>query len=606
MTATRSSCTHRRWSITLLLLIWASLSWYVFSRLNRGWVPHDEGAFGQSAERVLLGEVPHRDFDELYTGGLTYLHSLAMRMFGTSLISLRFMLFGFTVVWIPALWWIARRFAPQTISTLVTITAVLWTIPNYPAAVPSWYILILSTFLIAALYRFAETNHDFWLLIAGVVGGLSVLVKVTGSLAVLAGAFWLLSRESTKPVGSRRFARILAVILASLTVLAVTWVVGTGVVSTSTILNLVIPVIAISVALILRTFRCSSGVPARELVLFGIGFSLPVASFVGAYLKIGALDDLIRGTVQSPFRRVTVATFEGPEVTGLPLAIGLAVGAVLVAKAGDRVRSWATLGGALLGGASLMFMQNPLPYWSLWNSVRWLPAVLAVMAVIRISMDRTMLADGYLVIAVMALLGLSQFPFSAPIYFLYVVTFGFLVVVALAASSQRPAWRPLLAAFVVLAAFGILWLNTGFLYALGSRYERYQAVLELDTSRAGILIPGADASYNDLINFVVSRADGEFILAGPDSPEVYFLTAKRNPTRVLFEALSDEATPTGEMTLRLLTNHGINIIVVNTTPGFSDEMSSDVLDLLSVAYPNTQWIGKFLVLWRDSPALSTS
>src|SRR5213075_2202016 len=57
--------------------------------LPRGWVAHDDGALAQSAERVLQGEVPHRDFDEIYGGLLDYFHAAAFAIFGIRLLSLR-------------------------------------------------------------------------------------------------------------------------------------------------------------------------------------------------------------------------------------------------------------------------------------------------------------------------------------------------------------------------------------------------------------------------------------------------------------------------------------------------------------------------------------
>ena len=47
------------------------------------------------AERFLSGEMPHRDYDEAYSGGLTLLHAIAFRIFGTNLVSLRLVLFLF-------------------------------------------------------------------------------------------------------------------------------------------------------------------------------------------------------------------------------------------------------------------------------------------------------------------------------------------------------------------------------------------------------------------------------------------------------------------------------------------------------------------------------
>src|SRR6266700_7747426 len=78
---------------TVLLLIVMTLSiGYMATHLKRGWVPHDEGTLGESAERVLNGELPHRDFDD-YTGGLTVVHALAFREFGFNSASMLIVLF---------------------------------------------------------------------------------------------------------------------------------------------------------------------------------------------------------------------------------------------------------------------------------------------------------------------------------------------------------------------------------------------------------------------------------------------------------------------------------------------------------------------------------
>src|SRR5436305_14950559 len=75
-------------------------AWYMASNLKRGWVPHDEGALAESADRVLHGELPHRDFDEIYTGGLSFLNAAAFRIFGTNLASMRYMLYAFAMAWV--------------------------------------------------------------------------------------------------------------------------------------------------------------------------------------------------------------------------------------------------------------------------------------------------------------------------------------------------------------------------------------------------------------------------------------------------------------------------------------------------------------------------
>src|SRR2546427_11417424 len=56
-----------RWWL-ILIVVWGISGIYEGRHLKRGWVPHDEGAFAQSADRVLHGELPHRDYTEVYTG----------------------------------------------------------------------------------------------------------------------------------------------------------------------------------------------------------------------------------------------------------------------------------------------------------------------------------------------------------------------------------------------------------------------------------------------------------------------------------------------------------------------------------------------------------
>src|SRR5258705_9690069 len=98
-----------RMHVLVLLVVWAVSIAYMATHLKRGWVPHDEGTFGLSAERVLNGELPHRDFDD-YTGGLTFVHSLAFRELGIDSASMRIVLFVFFVFWVPAVFYVASCF----------------------------------------------------------------------------------------------------------------------------------------------------------------------------------------------------------------------------------------------------------------------------------------------------------------------------------------------------------------------------------------------------------------------------------------------------------------------------------------------------------------
>lgn len=176
-----------RWWLVVLLAVWAGCAVYVGTRLTRGWVPHDEGALGQSADRVAAGQLPHRDYDEIYTGGLAYLDALAFRVFGENLVSPRIALFLVFLLWVPAVFYIASRFLGPWGSGGLTLLAVSWSLPNYAAAMPSWFNLFFATFGAAALLRFAETDRRGWLFTAGLSAGLSCVIKIIG-IYFLAGA----------------------------------------------------------------------------------------------------------------------------------------------------------------------------------------------------------------------------------------------------------------------------------------------------------------------------------------------------------------------------------------------------------------------------------
>src|SRR5260370_22436693 len=53
-----------RTHLLVVLIVWAISIVYMATHLKLGWVPHDEGTLGLSADRVWDGELPHPDFDD--------------------------------------------------------------------------------------------------------------------------------------------------------------------------------------------------------------------------------------------------------------------------------------------------------------------------------------------------------------------------------------------------------------------------------------------------------------------------------------------------------------------------------------------------------------
>ena len=150
---------------------------FAASQLNHGWVPWDDGTLAQSAQRVLLGELPHRDFAELYTGGLSFLNAGVLWLTGGNLFWLRVPMFLLFLAYLPCVYLIARRFASPAVATLAALFAVAWGPPVYPAAMPSWYTLYLAVIGAYFLVRHHESGGRGWLFAAGLAGGLSICLQ---------------------------------------------------------------------------------------------------------------------------------------------------------------------------------------------------------------------------------------------------------------------------------------------------------------------------------------------------------------------------------------------------------------------------------------------
>ena len=177
----------------MMAMVWVVCVAYVATRVNRDWTPHDEGLLAQSAERVLAGQLPHRDFNDAYTGLLTAYHAVAFAIGGHSLLTLRIALLLAFALWVPVYYTIATRFLGMWGAAIATCAAVAWSVPNYSASMPSWYNLFLATAATWAVLRYMDhPTRRRWLAIAGSCAGLSVLVKIVGVYLIGAIGLFLL------------------------------------------------------------------------------------------------------------------------------------------------------------------------------------------------------------------------------------------------------------------------------------------------------------------------------------------------------------------------------------------------------------------------------
>ena len=568
--------------------------------LLRQWVPHDEGAFSDVAGRILRGEVPHRDFLDLYTGGLGYLNAFAWKLFGHNLAAFRYMLYLFVLGWLPALYYIATRFVPPLIAATLVVIGTAWSLPNYPAAVPSWYNLFFATWGTAALLRYTERPSRWWVFLAGVCGGLSVLIKVSGLFFVFAAALFLVYRnQQENGGGGDRMARLLRCSVA-VAVLVVCVRILAGWLTPRTVVFFVAPVTIVVATLLgreLHALRSRSGGMAdsftSDMFVLAAGVAVSVASFLTIYLH-GGLGAWVRGVFVLPALRLQFAQADPPPLWGIAVSAGVLLLCGMVAT--SRKLGVRAIGAAALFTALLVAYRQEAAFQSIWLSLSAaIPIATLVGAFIVLRGNERL----FLLTAVTALCSLVQFPFSAPVYFCYIVPFVVLLVAATIATRPQVSSA---GAIVVLAFFafaGLALIDPGDIYTLGDHFEKPVLSGHLQATGAENLriLPQQAALYNAMIPVVVDHARGDFVFASPSAPEVYFLSGKRNPAHWTFDFFDEHATDPA-FVHSMLEAHRINLVVINTTPDFDPAPTDEMMALYTRLYPHSQKFGRFEVRWR--------
>jgi hypothetical protein len=601
----------------VLVIVWAISVGYMATHLKRGWVPHDEGTLGLSAERVLNGSLPHRDFDD-YTGGLTFVHALAFREFGINSASMRIVLFVFFVAWVPAVFYIASCFGSAYSAGAVTLLAVAWSVPNYPGPLPSWYNLFFATFGAAALLRYLEVGTRRWLVYAGLCGGLSVLAKIAAAYFV-AGAllFFIFCEQCTtsekngrSPSRARFYSATVTLALVLFLVLLFSMihkVPGIG-----GLIYFLLPACGLVALLLAREFAGIAGQDRERFMAllhvclpFAAGIAIPLIVFLVPYVLSGSVHDLVHGLLVTPVRAIRFAAFAAQNPITMVSLVPFMVPVIVAFDCGRLGRL--ICGGILtLSACAVLFFsaKSSFVYGFGWCSLATAIPVLIVggVAILWVSRGQQNLSlvrqrQIMLMMCVTALCSLVQFPFASSIYFVYTAPLVILTATVLFESMPHPPRFALGALIVFYLLLPVMRITP---YLMGLRYASDSQTKRLTIPRAGGLrVEPSDAHlYEELIPLVQSHAAGKYIYAAPDCPEVYFFSGLKSPTRHYFDFAEDPVGHT-ERILHALESFNVNAVVIYQHPEFSGPMSPDLQEAVEKRYPHSAEMDRFQVRWKE-------
>lgn len=598
------------------MFILAVASLMVWPDLFKGWIPADDGGMAQSAERVLRGALPHRDFEDPWTGGWSFFQAVVFRLVGTTLAMLRIPIF---LAWLVGLFFalrVARRFVNLPLAGLASLACATWSLYAWHLPLLNWYYTPLALIGCWAIFRFEETERRRWLVLSGASAGCAILVKVTG-LYLLAGVLlWCLSRAGEREkaesgVRSTGFPAVVAVLLAGFVAIVVLLLRGLpremyGVSS----LHFLLPCLGLSAWVFQRVQRggrtAAAGVSELGFLLapLFLGVFLVITPFLLHYARLHALNDLFVGVFVRPRARLTLVAFGAPGRLGTLAALV----PPLLFFAGARFAAWTSTRQdvfvvAVLGacwGAAAHFA-TPLAGSTVALSIRAMPIVLPLLA---LSWNRRAEMQGasnrlvLLLVGVAATSQLVQVPYADFAYFLFVAPLAILATFALVSSLGESAKGILVFWGVFLVVAGAWRPLT--IQVLPPR-DRWSPI---PFDRGGVLTSVLDsARLKRLADMMRTRPSGAIYVLG-EAPELPFLLQRASAGRVIYDVLSDSADREPQRMMGRLDHDSVLTVIIKRDPRAKDGPAGSQLDALRREFPEERLLWPFEVRWRRIVAAS--
>jgi hypothetical protein len=561
-------------SVTALLLVVMASTVVMIAYHNRFWAPADEGKFAHVAERMLLGEVLHRDVQDLHAGYVNFVNAAAFSLFGVRIVSMRYPLALLTVVQAGLMFLILKRRGAATALVgglaLTSLSFVQFLNPT-----PNWYTLFLAVATIAWL-SWNPIGLRRRHVVTGFLLGTTFLFRQLSGVFLASGVlvFLLLEKPGTGAIGGRRLARAILALIAmgsAWYILRVTDPVGW-------LLFAVWPLAVVLLAC-LRTRRTDREVLAllRDLSLGGLISASPLLAY---HLAHGSLGDWFRDSFGAAMSLPALGFMNRPGylMMGIAAWVGFHSGDL------DKFINAGLYTCLLLISALLGVLLFRMLIRGTRSTIHPLPVI----------------ATFY---------GLVSLHYQLPIYLFYTVGLSLAAVLLLTAESNAGIRRFTLAASTVIAAAALYYqagmpLTRKLLGTVAG--ERPLAATPLPSPVAGIYVDAEEAQlYGSLVRLIDRETrPGDTIFGFPMNPELYFLGRRANPFKFYNTAVGIRSNADLASVLQVIRCQSPKLVFYDPTDKYNTPASVRVAGALATKYEKLARIPPFEVFRasKDSPA----
>ena len=541
-------------SVAALILVVLVSTVVMIAYHNRFWAPADEGKFAHVAERMLAGEVLHRDVQDLHAGYVNFVNATAFSLFGVRIVSMRYPLALLTVIQAGLMFLVLKRggVAMALVGGLV-LTSLSFV--QFLNPTPNWYTLFLAVATIAGL-ACAPMGMRWRHTVTGFLLGTTFLFRQLSGVFLASGVlvFLLLEKGGVGASEGRRLARALLALIAMGTawyILRVTDPVGW-------VLFGVWP-LAVVLWAWLRTRRSDREVLAllRDLSLGSLISALPLLTY---HLAHGSLDDWFRDTFGAAMSLPALGFMKRPGY----LMLGILSWRGFHSGELDRVINAGLYTCLLLVSALL--------------------GVLLLRGLVRGSR-----LSNHPLPVIATFYALVSLHYQLPIYLFYTVGLSLAAVLLLTAESNAGTRRFTVAVSTIIAGVALYYQAampvTRLLASIVAGERRFPAT-PLPSPVAGIYVDTAEMRLYQSVVRLIDREThpGDRIFVLPNNPELYFLGRRTNPFRFYNTAVGVTSAADLDSVLQVIRCHPPKLVFYDPTDKYNTPASVRIASTVRTQY----------------------